>query len=257
MRTLLLLIITATILPHYALAQDATLISIPGVGGSGFDGYINAVYAMFISIAALLAVVKLIIAGVKYMFSDVVTQKSDAKRDIQGALLGLVVVLSAVLILTVINPNLTSFNLSGVTTIERAPESTAVITTASILEEGGHIIELRGMPDDERATLCETINPARCTSPDKRDASCYKGELMAENKFICKISSAQNIALGDTVRCSEGETDRVTGEIISAADCTEANARCAAAGLTAVPKTVTFFLGAIKRERIDEVICTL
>jgi hypothetical protein len=89
------------------------LVGIPGIGSpSGdFDGYIQAIYAMFISIAALLAVVKIIIAGVKYMFTDIVPQKTQAKKDIQGALLGLVVVLGAVLILTVINPELTNFNI--------------------------------------------------------------------------------------------------------------------------------------------------
>ena len=106
-------------MPASVFAQE-TLVNIPGLTGrSDFDGYINAIYAMFISIAALLAVVKLIVAGVKYMFSDIVTQKSDAKRDIQGALLGLLVVLSAVLILNVINPNLTSFDTSGIMQMER------------------------------------------------------------------------------------------------------------------------------------------
>jgi hypothetical protein len=38
-----------------------------------------------------------------------VTQKGDAKKDIQGAVFGLLIVMSAVLILTVINPDLTGF----------------------------------------------------------------------------------------------------------------------------------------------------
>lgn len=104
------------VLPTIVAAQGtySPLVNIPQLNngqGDSFNGYINAVYAMFISIAALLAVVKIIVAGVKYMFSDIVTQKSEAKNDIKGALLGLVVVLAAVLILTVINPNLTNFDL--------------------------------------------------------------------------------------------------------------------------------------------------
>jgi hypothetical protein len=95
--------------PSLALAQQ-NLVNLP-IGETGdFNDYINAVYLMFISIAALIAVVKIIIAGVKYMFSDIVTQKSDAKNDIKGALLGLLVVLSAVVILTIINPDLTTFD---------------------------------------------------------------------------------------------------------------------------------------------------
>lgn len=100
------------LIPSVTFAQNF-LVGIPGIGdpSGDFDGYIQAIYAMFISIAALLAVVKIIIAGVKYMFTDIVPQKTQAKKDIQGALLGLVVVLGAVLILTVINPELTNFNI--------------------------------------------------------------------------------------------------------------------------------------------------
>ena len=101
-----------SLLPASVLAQNF-LVGIPGIGSptGNFDGYINAIYAMFISIAALLAVVKIVIAGVKYMFTDIVPQKTQAKQDIQGAIFGLILILGAVLILTVINPDLTNFNL--------------------------------------------------------------------------------------------------------------------------------------------------
>lgn len=82
------------------------------------EGFINALYLIAISIAAFLAVGRLIFAGVKIMLSGAnVTSKEDAKRDIQGALLGLLIVLAAVLILTTINPELTNFNF-----LRNAPE---------------------------------------------------------------------------------------------------------------------------------------
>ncbi len=96
-----------------AQAVYKPLVGIPGVNpSSDFDGYINSLYALSISIAALLAVIKIVIAGVKWMTTDVVTSKGDAKKDIQGALIGLLIVLAAVLILTVINPNLTKVDLT-------------------------------------------------------------------------------------------------------------------------------------------------
>lgn len=102
-------------LPILTFAQGyEPLVGIPGVNpnaSGGFDTYINTLYALSISIAALLAVIKIIIAGVKWMMTDIVTTKGEAKKDIQGALIGLLIVLAAVLILTVINPNLAKVDL--------------------------------------------------------------------------------------------------------------------------------------------------
>lgn len=108
-----ILIITIVIIPTLALAQGySPLVGIPGVNpDQDFNGYINTLYALSIGIAALLAVIKIIIAGVKWMMSDVVTNKMEAKEDIKGALLGLLIVLGAVLIITVINPDILKVNL--------------------------------------------------------------------------------------------------------------------------------------------------
>lgn len=82
-----------------------------GLGGNNsFDSLINALYALSITIAAFLAVIKIIVAGVKWMMSDVVTNKSDAKKDIYGAIIGLVIVLAAVMILTIINADTVNFS---------------------------------------------------------------------------------------------------------------------------------------------------
>jgi len=111
------------LLPVAALAQGyVPLVGIPGITDNGINinTYINALYALSISIAALLAVVKIIIAGMKWMLSDVVTNKQEAITDIRGAVFGLVIVISAVLILTVINPQLTETQIF----LEPVPETT-------------------------------------------------------------------------------------------------------------------------------------
>ena len=54
-----------------------------------------------------MAVIKIIVAGMKYMLSDVVTNKQEAIGDIRGSLLGLLIVLAAWLVLWTINPQLT------------------------------------------------------------------------------------------------------------------------------------------------------
>jgi len=86
------------------------LVGVPGLGDASditINQYVNALYSLAIGIAALLAVLKLIWAGAKYILSDVVTSKESAKKDIYTAILGLVIVISAVLILQTINRDLT------------------------------------------------------------------------------------------------------------------------------------------------------
>lgn len=94
-------------------ATYSPLVGIPGVSNSNtdFNLYINSIYALSIGIAALLAVIKIIIAGVKWMLTDVVTSKEDAKKDIKGALIGLLIVLSAVLVISVINKDILSVDM--------------------------------------------------------------------------------------------------------------------------------------------------
>ena len=119
------------LLPLLALAQEVAefvpLIGIPGLtdpSGYTTELYINILYVLAISIAAFLAVIKLILAGLKYMLTDVVPQKEGAKQDIRTALIGLFIVLTAVLILSTINPQLT--NLTALDTLDGI--STAVLT---------------------------------------------------------------------------------------------------------------------------------
>jgi len=132
------------------------LVGIPGVTDTqtdpnnpvSFNSYINALYIFAITAGALLAVIKLIVAGVKYMFSDVVTTKSDATKEIKGALLGLLIVVGSVVILNTINPNITNFDLmimgveldtTGValpTIVDREAEfCAAVVATGEVCEK--------------------------------------------------------------------------------------------------------------------------
>lgn len=103
-------------------AISSSLLNIPGRNGDPltFSDYINWLYVFSISVAALLAVVKIIIAGFKYIGSDVVSNKSAAKDDIKGALLGLLLILGVVIILETINPNLVNSTIN-IEAVEPAP----------------------------------------------------------------------------------------------------------------------------------------
>lgn len=119
------------LIPVISLAANTVyepLVGLPGVDeGADFNTYVNSIYALSITIAALLAVIKIVIAGVKWMLTDVVTSKEEAKKDIKGALFGLLIVLAAVLIISVINKDILEVDL----TFEPVPAPAQTLNTTT------------------------------------------------------------------------------------------------------------------------------
>lgn len=99
-------------------AQDATeyelLEPLPFVSSS--DGrttvnkYIPGIIQLIIALAGALAVIKIVFGGIQYMSSDAITGKENGKKHIWDAIWGLVLIISAWLILYTVNPNLVNFN---------------------------------------------------------------------------------------------------------------------------------------------------
>lgn len=107
------------VLPVVTLAQEESTVktfteNIPFIQGDlTTSGFVTALYSLAIALAAIAVVIRLILAGAKYMLSEVVSSKSKAKEDIKNALLGLLIILAAVLILGTINPKLVGLNVLG------------------------------------------------------------------------------------------------------------------------------------------------
>ena len=76
------------------------------------EPYIKGVFMLIIAVAGGLAVVKIIFGGIQYMSTDAFEEKSDAKNTIQNAIWGLLLAISAWLILFTINPDLIKFDLT-------------------------------------------------------------------------------------------------------------------------------------------------
>lgn len=118
--TLIVVFFIGILTPFITQAQDATqyklLEPLPGVtiadgsATSTASDYIPGIITLVIGIASVLAVLRIIFAGIKYMSTDAFQGKSEAKGDIQNAIWGLALAMSAWLILNTINPNLTKFN---------------------------------------------------------------------------------------------------------------------------------------------------
>ncbi|HVU06499.1 MAG TPA: hypothetical protein VHC46_01215 [Thermodesulfobacteriota bacterium] len=77
---------------------------------------VKNIYGISIGIAAILAVCVIIYAGVLYTTSEAIGQKTDAKARWQHALIGLLILLSAYIILRTINVSLVNINLNTLTT---------------------------------------------------------------------------------------------------------------------------------------------
>lgn len=190
--------------PGLVFAQDSAyvpLIGFPGLTGENMTigGYINALYLIAISVAAFLVVARLIIAGFKYMLTDIVTQKEEAKKDIWGALTGLLIVLGAVLILETINPqlrNLQVLNLDGVNTPRLVPGGQGIPFTsgdnfvAASRECDGANEQLFIETDDVtgvRSSVCRVIGTGQTSDP------AVIGDVSFDQSLVYSASDAQQI----------------------------------------------------------------
>ena len=132
-------------------AEYQPLVGIPGVGdASNFDQYIDALYALSISLAALIAVVKIILAGAKYMLSDLVGDKSSAKDDIRNALIGLLIVIGAVVILNTVNSDLTTLNV-----LNNATRAVVDGVNRNVVAMQAHCDDLEAIGADKR---CQPVS---------------------------------------------------------------------------------------------------
>ncbi len=68
--------------------------------------FMNTFIDIFIGIVAILSMIMIVMGGIEYVMSDLVTSKEEAKSRIQNAILGLILSLSIYIILNTVNPNL-------------------------------------------------------------------------------------------------------------------------------------------------------
>jgi hypothetical protein len=212
------------ITPCVALAAQKyqPLVNIPGVTDDkgSFSSYISFLYAASISIAGLLAVIKIIIAGVKYMMTDVVSTKSNAKGEITGALLGLLLILGAYLILNTINPRLNKQE----TTFQALPPDPKLVDRPSVqvkVDQNGQV----------------TIDPTECTTHTPvsvANTSGYpwltKGGYTQLDATTCSQISKPNDYCKNNSTASDAIVDPTTGAVaVTAQSAGEAFAACMSA----------------------------
>jgi hypothetical protein len=115
--------IAALALARHALAADGftALAPIPGltdqtttsvVDSTTLANFFNNLYKYLVGLAAILAVIEIIWGGLEYSTQDSVSKQSDGKERIYGAITGLILVLSPVLVFSIINPSILNLSLN-------------------------------------------------------------------------------------------------------------------------------------------------
>lgn len=106
------------ILPSLALAQSEYTLLEPLTDPSGgtitstsdLGNYLQFAFQFTIGITGVLAVIMIILGGVRYLSTDAISGKEEGRSMITGAIGGLLLAILSWLILNTINPKLLEFN---------------------------------------------------------------------------------------------------------------------------------------------------
>jgi hypothetical protein len=149
--------------------------------------YLNFIFKFAIGLCAALAVIMLIIAGVSYMGDESVFGKTEAKKKMFSAILGLIIALGAWALLNTINPDLTGKN--GL-----------VIDSASV-----EIVPLydRGANDPKQAngesTNCKVVSSGPCSVANL--TTIFGADNAVAMSKICSMESGgkENVSSGTDI----------------------------------------------------------
>jgi len=221
------LIFCFLVLPSLVAAADfVSIVGIPGIpdNGQNLGQYFNAIYKLSISLAALLAVVKIVGAGAKYMLTDIVPAKGEALADIKGALLGLLVIIGAVLILGTINYDITHTSLEFAEVVLDPPppdphQQTAAEFCDSIHQElddcvSSSCADLRNEPGTDSnlpcTEICEQRNGVYYGSLlfgyDTGSGLCFRSSIALDVNRVYDVQTIEcNTA--STISCTQATID--------------------------------------------------
>ncbi|MFA5778018.1 MAG: NlpC/P60 family protein [Candidatus Paceibacterota bacterium] len=98
--------------------------------------YLNVMIKLFIGICAVLAVIMIVMGGIEYMTSELISSKEHGKERIRNAILGLLLALGAYTLLFTINPDLLKTDLSSLkqqtVIVDLGGEGSAPLTQATL-----------------------------------------------------------------------------------------------------------------------------
>ena len=219
----LLILLAGFALPALAYAQGTDFIpllpSLPGItevsSADSIAPLLSQIYKICIGVAAVLAVLQIMYAGVLYMGGDSVTEKKDARARIGMALAGLLLVLSPVIVFSIINPEILNLDIGGKnlkTTagsgIEDFKPTSPTTTTAPKTDNGNASLgggataptpKIQATGADN--TTCKTVQDGEIIADnDTKKAYCCMSQTSAT--VSCTTDRRINSDLSMTMYCS-------------------------------------------------------
>lgn len=171
------------------------------VNSNGLASFFNNLYKFAIGLAAALAVIQIIWAGldIAIFHKDAVGAITDDKGKIYNAVFGLVLVLSPILVFSIINPSILnlSLNLPALNTTSGAPVqqtctgngTNCVTNTGSVLTTGSKYVPCADSTCAAEIALCGKQQPANYTTTTsivcvKSDGTIDPSGVAGQNKSI-------------------------------------------------------------------------
>lgn len=184
------------------------LANLPGYPEEGFSfeddcplgKFLNIFINIFIGIVAAIAMVMIVMGGISYVTSDLVTSKEEARSSIKNAIFGLIIALTCYLILNTINPSLLNLCLNNI------PKVTQKIQEQQIQGRLGN-----GKCEEAQSGPCAKSNLSAFSNPSQASAICNgesgNGKYLASeldkgsdgNPFSFGLFQINIIAHGDKI----------------------------------------------------------
>ena len=200
-----------------------SLANVPGLDGTHLstEGYVNALYYLSITFGGLLAVIQIIYGGVEWTFSDAFTEKSSAKSRITGALFGLLIILTAVLLLETINKNLTTLNIFSNAPAVTVTDNTPIVDTRTECQKNANSKECC---DQRGGNFILSASGSRCSvgsavtlpdiagdTPEQKRIFCESVAGRIWRDGVCRETAGREVAFppGYTDADGKDDTDRM------------------------------------------------
>ncbi len=176
-------------------SSSGTIDSFDTAKDCAFGDYLNIMIDIFIGIAAVLAMLMIVIGGIEYMTSELVSSKESGKSKITQAVLGLLLVLAAWLILNTLNPKLLSLCLN------KLPKGTPVVIQ-DFKVSGGLKSTFNGQPI--KVNFNKEAYPA---------AQCASKKTGVSAAFILAIFSQETGSGANTGGCNYANANMGAGQL--------------------------------------------